>query len=417
MKRVLAIDLGASSGRAVIGEYDGKRLEMHEIHRFPNDTVNVHGAVYWDVLRLFHEIKQAIKKAGEIDSIGIDTWGVDYGMTDAHGRLISNPRHYRDPRNNDAEMLDIYGIAGIQFMQFNTVYQLMHENLEGVDKVLLMPDLFAYMLTGIMRTEYTNASTTNLLDARTHELSDAILHKAGIPKSIFAPMIRPGERYGMLKEDICRELGVSSVPVTAVGTHDTASAIYAIPDKGDDFAYISCGTWSLLGTLCDEPILTDEAKELNFTNELGADFRIRFLKNIMGLWLMQEIRREYDTTFPELSRAAKDAPAFRYVIDPDDDVFLGMGDMKGRISRAVGKELSMAETARCIYDSLALKYKQSLEKLSRLTGKKFNKLYMFGGGIKDSFLCELTEKVCGIPVVLGSEEATALGNIKKQLGL
>ena len=416
MKRVLAIDLGASSGRAIIGEYDGRDIKLQEIHRFSNDPVKVSGHIHWDILRLFHEIKQAIKKAGDIDSIGIDTWGVDYGLIDKSGSLISNPYHYRDVRNDDAKKLGIYGTAGIQYMQFNTVYQLQKENLTYADKLLLIPDLLCYFLTGNMRMEYTNASTTNLLDARTHELSEDILNTINVPRSLFPPMIRCGEIYGFLTEDICAELNVRSVPVVAVGSHDTASAIASIPDTGDDFAYISCGTWSLFGTLCDEPILTEKAREMNFTNELGVDFRIRFLKNIMGLWLIQEIRREYDTTFAALSEAAQGAEAFRYIIDPDDAAFIGMGDMTGRIHSAVGRELTMAETARCIYDSLALKYKKTLDDLADITGKRFRKLYMLGGGVKDKFLCSLTERTCEIPVMIGSDEATALGNIFVQVG-
>ena len=415
MKRVLAFDIGASSGRAIIGEYDGKKITMHEIHRFKNEPVSVCGAVHWDILRLFHEIKQGIRLAGKIDSIGIDTWGVDYGRLDKSGRLLGNPYHYRDKRNDDAKMLDIYDIAGIQFMQFNTVYQLMHEDLSGVDKVLLIPDLLCCFLTGNMRMEYTNASTTNLLDAKTHELSDEILKTAGIRRDIFAPMIKCGEIYGYLSDEICAELGVESVPVMAVGTHDTASAVAAIPDSGSDFAYISSGTWSLFGTLSDEPILTQTARELNFTNELGIDFRIRLLKNVMGLWLMQELQRETGMSFPELSKAAQSCPADAYLIDVDDTLFLGMGDMKGRISKAVGKELSVAQTARCIYDSLANKYKITLDNLQRITGKRYDKLYMFGGGIKDEFLCRLTAERLGIPVITCSEEATALGNIAVQI--
>lgn len=416
MKRVLAIDIGASSGRAMLCTYDGDKISMQEIHRFANEPVSVCGHIHWDILRLFHEVKHAIKIADKIDSIGIDTWGVDYGMTDKHGSLIMNPYHYRDIRNERAQRLDIYSKTGIQFMQFNTVYQLQLEDLSMVHKILLIPDLIAYFLTGNMRMEYTNASTTDLLNAYTHELDESVLAEIGINRSLFPEMIKPGEYYGMLCSDVCRELGVEPIPVMAVGTHDTASAVASIPAYNDEeLAYISSGTWSLFGTLSDKPVLNEESRRLNFTNELGVDFRIRLLKNIMGLWLMQELRREYDTTFPALQSAARNETPFRHIIDPDSTDLIGMGNMINRLNKAAKSNLSMGEAARCIYDSLALKYRYTLSNLEKLTGKKYRKLYMFGGGIQDELLCELTANACGIDVAACSSEATALGNAAVQI--
>lgn len=416
MRRVLAFDIGASSGRAIVGELSGKVINMHEIRRFSNDPVNVCGHTHWDILRLFHEMKQAIKAAGDIDSIGIDTWGVDFGLVDKNGQLMGNPYHYRDIRNNDTKKLDVYKATGIQYMQFNTLYQLQKTDLTGVEKLLMVPDLLAYFLTGQMRMEYTNASTTNLLNAFTHELDTSVLEKIGVNRKIFPPMIRCGDIYGCLSDDICHELSCKKVPVIAVGTHDTASAVASIPaDKGEDFVYISSGTWSLFGTISDRPLVNDLSEEMNFTNELGIDFKIRLLKNIMGLWLMQEMRREYDTTFPTLSQEAEKSKPFQYIIDPDSDSFLGIGNMSERIFTAIGARCSMGELARCIYDSLALKYRFTLDNLQELTGKTYKKLYMFGGGIKDRFLCQLTANACGIPVITCSSEATALGNIAVQL--
>lgn len=417
MKRVLAFDIGASSGRAIIGEYDGEKIHMYEIHRFPNEPVTLCGHTHWDILRLFHEMKRSIALAGDIDSIGIDTWGVDFGLIDKDGELISNPYHYRDIRNNGAVKLDIYRETGIQYMQFNTVYQLQKTDFSKAYKLLLIPDLLAYFLTGEMRMEYTNASTTNLLNAYTHELDESVLRKINVPANIFPQMIRCGESYGMLRDDICKELGCKPVKVVAVGTHDTASAVVSIPaDSGEDFAYISSGTWSLFGTVFEKPVISNLSEELNFTNELAVDFRIRLLKNIMGLWLLQEVRREYDTDFPTLSNAARESQSLKYIIDPDSDEFIGIGDMTGRIKRAASNsDMTMGEVARCIYDSLGLKYRATLQNLQRLTGKKYNTLYMFGGGIKDEFLCETTAKACGIPVTACSSEATALGNIAVQV--
>ncbi|MBQ9949868.1 MAG: rhamnulokinase [Clostridia bacterium] len=418
MKRVLAIDIGASGGRAMIGTLRDGKIDMEEIHRFPNEPVTVLGHTYWDILSLFREVKIAIKKAGDIDSVGIDTWGVDYGMIDKYGNLIANPHHYRDTRTAHAKKLDIYGETGTQFMCFNTVYQLMCEDFDEVSKILLIPDLLAYFLTGEMRMEYTNASTTNLTDAHTHNISHTVLNKIKVDSTLFPQMIRPGEVYGYITREICSELPCKSVPVIAVGTHDTASAVISVPASlhDEDFAYISSGTWSLFGTLTEKPLVNAESEKLNFTNELGVDFSTRLLKNIMGLWLMQEVRKEYGVTFSELSDAARGAKGFKYIIDPDSDEFLGMGNMTERIKKALHTEsLSMGEIARCIYDSLGLKYRYTLENLQKLTGKQYKKLYMFGGGIRDRMLCETTAAACGIPVIACHEEATVLGNIAVQV--
>ena len=286
MKKVLAFDFGASSGRAMLGSFDGKKIQMEEIHRFSNDTVTVNGTFYWDTLRLFFEIKQGISLAiqkGGFDAIGIDTWGVDFGMLDKKGRLLGAPVHYRDARTEGmpeevfktVSKEEIYARTGIQCMRINTLYQLYYlthhdaELFSLCDKILMTPDLFAYFLTGEMRGEMTNASTTNLMDAKTKTWDTELCEKLGIPTHILPEIIAPGEAYGTLSKDICEELGCDPVPVIAVATHDTASAVVATPAQTDDFVYISCGTWSLFGIESDSPILSDEAMAANFTNETG----------------------------------------------------------------------------------------------------------------------------------------------------
>lgn len=310
MKKILSFDFGASSGRAMLAEYSDGKINMQEIHRFSNDTVIVNGTMYWDILRLFFEIKTGITKAvnsGGFDAIGIDTWGVDYGLIDKRGKLIGNPVHYRDTRTEGmleetfktVSQDEIYSRTGIQCMRINTLYQLMYlknhepEQLKNAEKMLMIPDLFAYMLTGEIKEEATIASTSNLFDPYKKDWDRELIKKLGLPEHIFADVIKPGEVYGMLSDEICEELGCKKVPVVAACGHDTASAVVATSSETDDFVYISCGTWSLLGIESKDPILTSQAAELNFTNEGGYDGTIRFLKNIMGLWLIQESRRQW----------------------------------------------------------------------------------------------------------------------------
>ena len=352
-KRILAFDFGASSGRAMIGTYNGETLELEEIHRFSNDPVIVNGTMYWDTLRLFYEIKQGIVKAklaGGFDSIGIDTWGVDFGLLDKEGKLLENPIHYRDDRTKGMieksfEYLPkekFYEITGLQFMELNTVFQLLAlkekrpDVLERADKLLLTPDLFAYFLTGVKSTEYSIASTTQLLDAKERTWSKEVLEALGLPEKIFTDIVPCGTVIGQLSDEICEELGVDKVDVVSVASHDTQSALIAVPAKEKDFIFLSSGTWSLLGTELDAPIIDENSEKYNITNEGGCEYKASFLKNIIGTWLIQESRRQWisegqEYGFGELETMAKQVPALQNFIDPDAPEFVPAGNIPRRI--------------------------------------------------------------------------------------
>lgn len=441
-KRFLAFDFGASSGRAMLAVLKDGKIEMKEIHRFSNDPVQVGERLSWDILRLFHEIKQGIVLAvqdGGFDAIGIDTWGVDFGLINEFGELISNPANYRDTRTEGipeevykvVSEQEIYSTAGIQKMNFNTLYQLYYlaKNrpavLEQAKSFLMIPDLFAYFLTGEKRLEYTNASTTNMLDAKTKKINTELLDKLGIKTDIFPKMIFPGEIYGNLLPEICEELHCESVPVIAVPTHDTASAVCAVPTTHKDYAYISCGTWSLLGTVIDEPVLSEESREIGFTNEGAYDGKIRYLRNIMGLWLIQQSRAEWkrqglNVSFDEMENSAREAEPFKCFVNPDAVDFVAPGNMPKRVTEFCKKTgqfvpESMGEILRCIYQSLAMKYRFAVEGMEKITGKNFACIHMIGGGIKDKLLCQMTADACGKQVVAGPVEATVTGNIITQM--
>ena len=440
-KKVLAFDFGASSGRAMLGEYDGRVIKMREVHRFSNDLVKVGDRMYWDVLRLFHEVKTAINIATreeKIDAIGIDTWGVDFGLIDRHGELLSNPVNYRDERTTGMpeevfekiSKRELYALTGTQTMRINTLYQLYYlstrrpELLEQAETMLFMPDLFAYMLTGVKRAEETISSTSNFLDPEKKCFCRELLEKLGIPARILPEMIRPGETYGTLTPALCEELGCDPIPVIAVCTHDTASAVTAAPAEGD-FAYISCGTWSLFGTELRAPIRTDESFSVEYTNEGGHTGTTRFLKNIIGLWLIQESRRQwiregYQVSYADLEREALASEPFKCFIDCDAPEFELSGNLPERVRRfceATGQYVpqTRGEIMRCIYESLAMKYRLNMQALSKTTGKDYGCIHMLGGGIKDTLLCRLTAASTGIRVVAGPIEATVMGNIAIQL--
>ncbi len=442
-QRVLAFDFGASSGRAMLAWLEDGGLRLQEVHRFATQPVLAAGRLYWDILRLFHEMKTGMAKAqaaGGFSAVGIDAWGVDFGLLDRRGRLLQNPVHYRDLRTEGRPEAvfkvisreELYSRTGIQCMRINTIYQLAAlqaeepELLAQADSLLLIPDLLAYFLTGVRRSEYTEASTTNLLNCRQRDWDFALLEKLGIPAKLFAPMIQPGESYGTLLPEICEETGCRPVPVLAVGSHDTASAVAAVPAlDGKPAAYISCGTWSLFGAELTEPLLNDASAAANFTNEAGCGGTIRYLRNIMGLWLAQQSRafwekRGEDVSYALLDAETEAAPAFRSFIDPDDPRFELPGDLPSRI-RAYCRETGQpepggrGEVLRCIYESLAMKYRHALGKLEGLTGRRYDTLYMIGGGIKDHLLCRMTAAACGIPVCAGPAEATASGNAAVQL--
>ena len=441
-KRVLAFYFGASSGRAIIGCFDGDKITLEEVHRFSNDPVSVGGTVYWDVLRLFYEIKQGIIKAkiaGGFDSIGIDTWGVDFGLIDSEGKLMENPVHYRDART--VGLVDeafktmpkekLYGITGIQFMELNTLFQLISLKkyrpwmLERADKMLFMPDLFGYMLTGKMCAEYSIASTSQLIDLDKRTWSKEILDAFGIKESVFAPLVQPGTVLGELSKEICEECGVDPVPVISVCGHDTQSAITSVPCEDGDFAFLSSGTWSLFGTELDKPIVNETSMNINITNEGGFDGSTGFLKNIIGLWLIQESRRQWkregkEYSYADLEKLALAAEPFKCFIDPDAPEFVPHGNIPERVCefcRKTGQYVpeTVGEIMRCIYESLAMKYRLTFEKLRECTERDYPVIHVIGGGTKDGLLCQMTANSCDRTVKAGPIEATVMGNVAVQL--
>lgn len=436
--KVLAFDFGASSGRAILGELKDGKITLEEVHRFDNDPVTVCGTFYWDVLRLFHEIKQGIIKAknnSDFDSIGIDTWGVDYGMIAKNGKLLGNVYNYRDSRTNGIpekvrEIIpaeELYSITGIQHADFNTIFQLFAlkeqepELSELVDKILLMPDLFNYLLTGNMYAEYTNVSTTQLANPVTKEWNFTLIDKLGYKRSIFPEIIAPGETVGKLSAALADELDVEQKKVVAVCSHDTASAVAAVPTQEKDFVFISCGTWSLFGTELSEPMISDKTYEFNITNEAGYNKTTRFLKNIIGLWMIQETRRQFkregkDYSYAKMEELARAEKAFTCFIDPDSPEFVAPGNIPERIReycRRTNQQVPETDGAiiRCIYESLAMKYKYTFDQLKECCGKDFKVIHMVGGGTKDSFLCQMASDAANVPVVAGPIEGTAAGNV------
>jgi rhamnulokinase len=437
---VAAADLGASSGRVIVGRVGPGQLDLAEVHRFPNTPVRVLGALHWDILALHDSVLTGLRAAGqaaELASVGIDTWGVDFGLLDETGALLGNPVHYRDPRTaGAAERVlaavppeELYAITGTQHLLFNTIFQLAAAagtpQLDAAATLLLIPDLLGYWLTGQAGAELTNASTTQLLDAGTQQWATAVLRRAGLPAAILPPLRRPGDLVGDLVPEVARATGLApGLPVTAVGSHDTASAVAAVPARGDAFAYISCGTWSLVGLELDRPVLTADSLRANFTNEIGIDGTVRYLRNVMGLWLLQECARAWaapgrEISLEQLVAGAARAEALRLVFDPDDPRFLPPGDMPARIGAAC-RDLGQpapdgpAETTRAILDSLALAYRHAVMDAQRLSGRSVDAIHLVGGGARNALLGQLTADACGLPVVAGPAEATAIGNILVQ---
>ncbi|MEV0634833.1 rhamnulokinase family protein [Streptomyces sp. NPDC050619] len=438
VKSYAAVDLGASSGRVMVGRVGPDSLELTEAHRFPNRPVRVPEGLRWDILGLYGGVLDGLRAAGahcggRLDSVGIDSWAVDYGLLDADGALLGNPVHYRDARTEGiAEKVwasvpapELYAATGLQYAPFNTLYQLVaaraSDQLAYAKRLLLIPDLLAYWLTGEQGTELTNASTTQLIDPRTRAWSYDIASALGIDLGLFAPLRQPGDPAGVLRAEVLEEAGLSGpVPVTAVGSHDTASAVAAVPATDERFAYICTGTWSLAGLELDAPVLTQESRLANFTNELGLDGTVRYLRNIMGLWLLQECVRAWGE--PDLGALLLDAarvPALRSVVDAGDAAFLAPGRMPERIAeacRASGQQVpeSPAEITRCILDSLALAHRKAVEDAQRLADHPVDVVYVVGGGTRNALLCQLTADACGLPVVAGPTEAAALGNVLVQ---
>ena len=434
VKRLLAVDLGAESGRTVLGLFDGDRLAVEEIRRFPNRPVEVGGTLQWDVLRLYADVLDGVRAAGPVESLGVDTWGVDFGLLDRAGHLLGNPVHYRDRRTAgmpDATFRlvprkEIYERTGIQFIPINTLFQLMalvtskDPQLEAADRILTMPALLAYWLTGTQADEFTDATTTQCYDPRAGSWATGMLEKLGIPVRIFGDVVHPGTDLGAP----LAELALEASRVIAPGTHDTASAVAAVPFESNDAAFISSGTWSLVGIEVREPVINQEALEANLTNEGGVAGTFRLLKNVMGLWLLQECRRAWsvkgaDMPYEDLLRLADAAPRFAAVIDPDDERLLRPGDMPALIAQLAaesGQRLppEPGAIARCILESLALKYRRTIDQLERVSGLTIRTVHVVGGGSNNRLLCQMTADACGRPVVAGPAEATSLGNLLVQ---
>ncbi len=444
MTNFLAIDLGASSGRVMVGQWDGQRFTLRELHRFPNGPVAVRGHLHWDVLRLWQEITTGIARYAAQDDaplagIGIDTWAVDFGLLDRAGCLLGNPYHYRDRRTDGMlQQVDqlisperVYIQTGIQRLPINTLYQLVSMRQHGEPQLdvavtlLLIPDLFHYWLTGRTVAEYTNATTTQFFDARARRWGTDLLKELNLPAHILPEVVTPGTVLGDVLPDLSNALGLrNAVPVIAVGTHDTASAVAAIPGLDQHSVYISSGTWSLVGVETAEPILSERARQLNFTNEGGVAGTIRFLKNVGGLWLLQECQRQWQHagqqySWPELVTLAEAAPPLRSLLDPDAPDFLNPIDMPAAI-RAYCQRMSqpvpnsVGTVVRCCLESLALKYRWVVTALEELTGRRIDTIRIVGGGSQNALLCQLTADACKRQVVAGPVEATALGNILMQ---
>jgi rhamnulokinase len=439
----MAIDLGAESGRATLGEFDGDRLHLVEVHRFPNSPVRLPDGLHWDVLRLLSEIKDSIglvarKQGKQLASIGLDTWGVDFGLLDRKGGLLSNPYHYRDNRTDG--MIEeafrrlpreqIFELTGIQFMPINSLYQLLSmvvsqsPLLEAAETFLTIPDLFNYWLSGEKLCEFSNATTTQCYDTRLNTWSEPLLTVMGIPRHIFPQIIAPGTIIGPLLPAVAEETGASAVPVIAPACHDTGSAVAAVPATGKNFAWISSGTWSVMGSESPAPIITPSSLKFNFTNEGGVNGTFRFSKNIAGLWLMQECRRTWITqgeehSYDELTQWATKAAPFESLIDPDYSEFAKPGDMPTRIqaycqhtSQPVPK--SKGAIVRCVLESLALKYRFVFERLESMVGDRLEPLHIVGGGTKNRLLNQFTADATGRQVITGPVEATAIGNTLMQ---
>jgi len=443
-----AVDLGASGGRVIAGRVSGSGVELHEVSRFANEPVLAGGSLHWDILGLYRSVCSGLSAAAAtfpLASAGIDTWGVDYGLLDATGALIGNPVHYRDSRTDGVTVPvpaeTLYAVTGIQHLPINTIYQLAAAAgtpaLSAAATLLLIPDLLAYWLTGSIGVELTNASTTGLLDVTTRTWAVGLIEQAGIPAGIFPPLRPPGDPIGPITAG---QTGVGAgggagrpgalmggsagpVPLIAVGSHDTASAVVAVPAAGPHFAYISSGTWSLVGLELDAPVLTEGSRLANFTNEAGVDGTIRYLRNVTGLWLLQECVRTWSSAGPLdldslLAAAAAEAP-LRYVFDADDPIFLPPGDMPTRIcswlsARDLPTPGTPAQLVRCILDSLALAYRRALLDAQSLSGRHADVVHIVGGGSRNDLLCQLTADATGLPVVAGPAEATALGNVLVQ---
>ncbi len=442
-KKLLAFDLGAESGRGILGHFDGQKLRLEVVHRFPTGGVRTLDTLHWDVLRFYSEMLAALRKCaaehGGIDSIGVDTWGVDFALLGRGDTLLGNPRHYRDPHTEtimDAAFarvprMEVFRQTGIQFMRFNTLFQLLALQrdrsplLDVAETMLMIPDLFHFFLTGTKGNELTNASTTQMLDPHTRTWATGLLKSFNLPANILGTLVQPGTVLGKLRPAVREETNLPEVPVIAPATHDTAAAVAAVPARGESWAYISSGTWSLMGVELPAPLTGEQSLRHNITNEGGVGNTIRFLKNIMGLWLVQECRRAWERagqtySYDELTRLAEAAPPFVSLVDPDDTGFILPSSMPAALADFCKRTGQPAPTepgavVRCALESLALRYRWVLERLEELSGRRLDVIHVVGGGSQNELLNQLTADACNRPVLAGPVEATALGNLLVQL--
>lgn len=440
--KFLAVDFGAGSGRTILGTIDDK-IKLEEIHRFPNLQIKMLGHYHWDVLALFNELKQGLTRAAaqghkDVLGIGVDTWGVDFGLIGKNSTLLGNPVAYRDARTDGMMEVafekiskkDIYQYTGIQFMQLNTIFQLVsmvqdrHLFLDVAEDFMFTPDLFNFLMTGEKVSEYTIASTSQLLNARERNWEKEIFSKLDIPFRMMPPIIQPGTVVGTLLKDVADETGLPQLDVIAPACHDTASAVAAVPAKSKNWAYLSSGTWSLLGVEVDEPIITQESLDNNFTNEGGVGGTIRFLRNTMGMWLLEGCKKSWESNgktydYGQLLDMAAQAKAFKCIIDPDNGLFLNPPDMPTAINEFCNRQgitppENKGEYVRCILESLALKYRYIIEKINQMKKEPIDALHIVGGGSQNHLLNQFTADATGLPVIAGPIEATALGNILVQ---
>lgn len=438
----LAFDLGATSGRAVVGTLADGKFTMEEIHRFPNSIMKLHGRCYWNIYSLYQELKQGLTKCAQKGikptSIGIDTWGVDFGYIAKDGSILGLPRAYRDPYTDGVpeEVFqivpreEVYARTGIQVMYFNSLYQLFAAKkekssaYENADKILFMPDLLSYMLTGNMVCEYTEASTSQLVTPATKQFDKELADAVGIDSTLLLPIVMPGTVIGELTEDLAEETGIGRVPVIAIAGHDTASAIAAIPATDKEFAFLSSGTWSLMGIECEAPIITEETTRLNLTNEGGIDGTTCFLNNITGMWLLEQCRKEWEKdghpySYPEIISMAESATPLRSFVNPNDPLFTNPASMSAAIVEYCNRTgqpapETHAQITRCIFESLALCYRSTLENIGNVSPHPIKRLHIIGGGSKNALMNQLTANAIGIPVIAGPSEATAIGNCMMQ---
>ena len=447
-KAYLAVDLGASGGRVLAGRFDGERLRLDELHRFENRAVEAAGSLYWDVLQLWSHVRDGLRLAGTrlggaIESVGVDTWGVDFALLGRGDVLLENPHCYRDPRSNG--MMDralaalgrqeIFAQTGLQFMPINSLYQLMSLRanrsplLDVAESLLLMPDLFHWLLTGAKGNEFTNASTTQFFDPTRRTWAVDLLGRLDLPTNVLGQVLEPGTRLGRLRPQVAKDTGLTDVEVVLPGTHDTASAVLAVPAKtqtagAPNWCYVSSGTWLLMGVEVPQPVINGECLKLNFTNEGGVGKTVRLLKNITGLWLLQECRRVWreagrDQTWEEITRQAEAAPPLASLVDPDHAAFQMPGDMPAAIQEFCRRTdqpvpRSVGEIIRCAVESVAMKSRWVLQGLEKLVGARLETIHIVGGGTQNHALCQATADACGRPVVAGPIEATAIGNVLMQ---